>query len=555
MQITHRGIVHLDLTRQAILSKDRSVVERAIRDHRSNFMISYTGEQYQLHVVDRLALFPLFYTIKDGVPHVSQIIDDLLPMLSNRVLHPEGYYGTGGMAKGNRTPYSPYAGIMRIPPGHYLEYKAGKYELVQYWSFLDLSDRPFEGSYEEACDILGTLIKQGVDRCYDYSPNLAVHLSGGLDSGSVTALLAQSKKDTIHAYAHVKPDAPDDHPTNENGYLRKYVSCYPNIAVQKSHTLPLHKDLIRPIDPMGNWHSVRHDSPEGRICQDLTKKGISYILSGMGGDELASFGHGHQIKRRSIHSEADARRFMYREIHLKRKARLLIKGILGMDGPRIDSIRSTMMISSFTEKHKMYHPKFRAQVKDLREGNLISLYWFPSSYQYRLETLQRSFFTVRSDIWNYLSKYYGIDYMFPLLDADLIEFCASLPREFFIGKEQRQMIKTGLAKYLPAELLSGGKRPGYQPPLSDNAQPGLVKDYRETVEECLETISEHRDSLAAKVYDLSFMIQQVDKYSWMLSKTPMTRYQSRKIAERKIQDVQRSLLHATYVNGHFDDIL
>ena len=551
-----RGIVHLDLIKKALHTRDKHTIEQVIHQHRSNFMFSYTGGHFQLHAVDRLALYPLFYTIKNGKPYVSQVIDDLVPLLDKRVLHPEGFYGTGGLDKGGRTNYSPYRDIMRIPPGHYLIYQDGRYDLIQYWSFLELADNPYEGSYDEACDILGSLIKQGVDRCYAYKPDMAVHLSGGLDSGSITALLAQSKTDTIYAYAHVKPDAPDDDPILENGYLRKYVAHYPHIALQKSHTLKFQEQNTRPIDPLGNWHGVRHDSPEGHICQDLNSKNVSFLLSGMGGDELASYGHHHQKRRKTLYNDDDARRFMYRDIYLKRKAKFLVKGLLGMDGPRIDSIRSTLMMNPFTEQAKYYNKDYRMAVPQLNNESIISLYWFPSSYRYRLDTLQRSFFTIRSDIWNYLSKYYGVDYMFPLLDADLIDFCARMPRGFFIGRQQRQMIKTGLAKYLPHDLLGGGKRPGYQSPLGTPAPIGIKQHSMDDVLAiCKEQLLNAKNTLAAQVYDLSYISQLLHKHERLLTSLPSNRHQMRQISERQIRTIYRYLdQHVNYVNDHFDDI-
>ena len=548
-----RGIVDSTAMIAASDTGDRKKLLDVIKQQRSGFLFSYTRPHYQLHVVDRFALYPLFYTIQDGMLQVSQVVDDLLPYLKSKKLHAEGYYGTGGIGKGDRTPYTPFAGIMRIPPGHLLEYRNGQYELIKYWSFTDLEDSPFEGSYEEACDILGSLIKQGVDRCYAHDSKMAVHLSGGIDSGSITALLAQSKHDTIHAYAHVKPDAPDDHPTYENGYLRKYVEHYPNISICKSHTLSYNQNLATPIRSAGNWHLVKHDSPEGRICQDLSSKKIPYLLSGVGGDELASYGHGHQKSNRKISSDTQARRFMYRDIYLKRKLTFLARGILGKDGPRLDSITSTLMMQPFTEKHKWYHPNFRAVVPDLALGNLISLYWFPSTYEYRLKTLQKSYFMIRSDMWNFLSRYYGIDYMFPLMDADLVEFCARLPREFFVGQEQRNMIKKGLKKYLHNDLLTGGKRPGYQPPQTGNP-PKDQKDPLILINEYRMKYSDLNGTLASSVFDLDHIDSKLKRYQSYLKKMPQKWVQTRRSIQQRLRHFQLYLNHADYINTHFDNM-
>jgi len=552
MNFIHRGIIDIKAMLVAIESRDRERILETIHLQRSGFLFSYTSEEYQLHVVDRLALYPLFYTIHNNVPQVSQIVDELLPFLERKLLHPEGFYGTGGIGKGIRTHYTPFDGILRIPPGHFLEFRDGQYELIKYWSFRDLKDRPYKDTYEEACKQLGILIKQGIDRCYAHSPNLAVHLSGGIDSGSITALLAQTKKDTIHAYAHVNPDAPDDHPTAENGYLRRYVEHYPQVEVQKSHTLRFQEQLTQPIHPAGNWHNTSHETNEGLICQDLVSRNISYLLSGVGGDELASYGHGHQKSRRTISNDAEARRFMYMEMYLFRKLKFMVKSLLGRDGHRVDSMVSSLMILPLTARDQIYHPDFRARVKNLSEGNILSLYWFPSSYNYRLHTLDRSYFMIRSDRWNYLSQYYGIDYLFPLVDTDLIEFCASLPRDFFIGKKQRQMIKTGLKRYIPADLLTGGKRPGFQ---SIETKIKYNGDHKLLIKENLAKIEKFESTLAASVYDFDYLKKRMIRAGACLDKLPQSWKQTRNSFYRRIKKLKPIFEEAEYINTHFDDMV
>jgi len=544
-KIKYRGIVSVNSMIEAIQKGDRVAIRSTIQRQRSGFMFSFWATNYQLHAVDRFALYPLFYTVKRGELFVSQDVDELLPYLDGKILHPEGFYGTGGIGKGHRTPYTPFVNIMRIPPGHFLEYRDGRHELVRYWS-------PYEGSYKDACDRLGTLIKQAVDRCYQHSSQLAVHLSGGLDSGSITALLAQMKADTIHAYARVKPDAPDNHPTYENGYVAKYVKHYPQIKLYKAHELPFVSDHRSIERSAADWNCVHHEGPEGQICNDLSAKQIPYILSGVGGDELASYGHPYQATKLNIDSQASARRFMFQQIFLKRRLRRLIKGVIGLDGKRVDSVLHTMMTPRSISRNKNYHPAFRDAVRDLREGNKISLYRLPSTYKYRLETLEKSYFTIRADNWNFISRNYGVDYLFPLLDADLVEFCASLPRHFFIGKPQRQMIKTGLRKYLPEELLDGAKRPTYQ-----SAQEGgenTVSNFASLAAHRLDQIQNLEDTLASKVYDLNYIKKQILQYQKRMNWLPNGCERTRQTLLNVIELKRLYFRHADYVNAHFDDI-
>ena len=85
----------------AVETRERNRIVETIHKQRSGFLFSYVAEDYQFHAVDRLALYPLFYTIHDGMPQVAQILDELLPFLEKRLLHPEGFYGRGGYDKGS----------------------------------------------------------------------------------------------------------------------------------------------------------------------------------------------------------------------------------------------------------------------------------------------------------------------------------------------------------------------------------------------------------------------------------------------------------------------
>lgn len=98
-------------------------------------------------------------------------------------------------------PYSIYAGIGKLLPGHILTLKASQPHPVieQYWSGLDAvhqgTAQPFAGSAEQAVDALEVLLKDAISAQMMADVPLGAFLSGGVDSSTVVALMqAQSAR-------------------------------------------------------------------------------------------------------------------------------------------------------------------------------------------------------------------------------------------------------------------------------------------------------------------------------------------------------------------------
>ncbi|WP_460541889.1 asparagine synthase-related protein, partial [Echinicola sediminis] len=133
----------------------------------------------------------------------------------------------------------------------------------------------------------------------------------------------------------------------------------------------------------------------------------------------------------------------------------------------------------------------------------------PASHLYRLDILDRCYFTIRSDIWNFISKNFGIDYLHPLLDGDLVDFCATIPTRLFKNRPPRSLFKSALYNDLPKDLLEGNKRPLSKVELPTNEQ--LLQKLREYQTH----FSDLNNSFAGEVYPLqniSNELRQLESY-------------------------------------------
>lgn len=539
--LKHRGAIYPE----KILPRLKAHDYNWVKEQKMGYYLSYTTEHFQFHAVDRFASFPLFYCVKNGKPYVSEKVDDLLLHLPQVKFDPVGYYGTGGMLKGERSHRTPFVGIERIMPGHYLEYKDGKINLTRYWSFLDLKDKPFQGTYEEACEELGFLVKQAVERCIDFAPETAVHLSGGLDSGTITAITCQLSNQERQAYALLRDNAPLEHDTYESGFIQKYQQEFPQLKVNRfdpTKDEEIEGNLFTAAD---NWYYISTNNVQCAIAKDVQAKGKKYILTGVGGDELASYGHSYQNVSYSIHNDQQAKLYLKWMIGRKRRWRYRIKGLLGRDGNIIDSFRSTEMNKMVLLNKHWYTKAFVKSASSSFNKADMALYWFPSSYDYRLETLSRSFFTIRSDKWNFIGRHYNVDYLHPLLDSDVVNFSASIPRDFFKGKKHRELIKTALNKQLPKSLLEGGKRPSHP---RKQLEVGALKMQIAATKSELTLL---KDSFAGNVYDFNKMRKMLNSYEQLMKTIPNTDTQTIVAIKRWASQIDQITIKAKYLNHFF----
>ena len=446
----YRGMVIPEKIISSLKARDYGFVH----SQKLGYFFSYETDTFQFHVVDRFASFPLFYCIKNGIPYISENIEDLIPKLDKVEFDSVGFCSTGGLFYRERTELTPFVGIKRIMPGHYLEYKDGKINLVKYWSFLDLKDKPFTGTIDEAAEKLGFLIKQAVKRCYEFDNNCAVHLSGGLDSGVIASLYAGFSKNNVQAYLNKTDDDPMADGT-ESGFARKYLSHYPNI---KLNCFDIMKPTSNSKFSLGNWYLIQSNTFEEQGVAHAAKNGHKIVLTGLGGDELASYRVFTKGTSQLINNDQQAKGLIRFKYGIKIRIKEIIRILIGKKGNPILALRLYSSQNLFSDNKIWCTKKYYKSCKYLLKRPPMTPERYPSTLKYRLEVLSRSWFTIRSDRWNYLGADYDIDFIHPLLDADLVSFAACIPTEFIMVIDERELFKKALFQYIPSDLMEGSKR-------------------------------------------------------------------------------------------------
>lgn len=180
--------------------------------------------------------------------------------------------------------------IKMVPAGHYayidLRKKAPALNLIQYWdyNFREPDERASDEEYREE---LRRLFTQSVNRQLVTDVELGSYLSGGMDSGSITAVAAKT-----YPYMKTFTCGFDLHSASglELGFDERSKSEFMSYHFKTEHyEMVLKAGDMERILPKLSWHleepRVGQSYPNYYAAQ-LASKFVKVVLSGAGGDEL-----------------------------------------------------------------------------------------------------------------------------------------------------------------------------------------------------------------------------------------------------------------------------
>jgi len=427
-----------------------------------------------------------------------------------------------------------------------LQYNNGDISIVKYWSFNDLKERTFEGSFEDACDELHFLISQSIQRHLAFAPNATVHLSGGQDSGAISALVCEYSTQDRIAYARVHSKEVIANGLWESNIIHLFQQQYP--ALKLKYGFELKSVSQANFDEIDNWFHVSSEDIQCQIAQDVPSHNTNYVLTGMGGDELASYGFGFQNQSYLVNNDWQAKLHFNSKLQFKKKRTQFLKVLLSDRGSFRGSFKFVRDMFDSSNKFYWYSKEQNRACKDILKIPPSNPIIYPASTQYRLDLLERSFFTYRADLWNYIGRKFGVNYLHPLLDADIVDFCAILPPSFFAKNKPRQLFKTAMEKSIPAELLVGGKRPVYGIGQTEHALTDLMKD----VKRLSSLAFDLQGSNANSVYDFFKIQKALNEIQSVLSKSKSNQFARLRIFRAILKNIHDICTkHTPYLNNYF----
>jgi asparagine synthase (glutamine-hydrolysing) len=441
-------------------------------------------------VRDRLGVKPLFLAeLPDGSIAFASELKGLLALPNLRV-EADATAVEDFMAFG----YVPddaciVAGIRKLPAGHYLHIRRGKpMPAPQRWWTLDFSRRITArvGEAEEHCF---QLLRAAVRSRMVSDVPLGAFLSGGVDSSTVVALMAEASPHAVNSCAIGFDEAVLDETRYADVIARRYATDH-RMRIVSSEDFAIADTVAAHFDePFADASAL----PTYRVSQ-LAREEVTVALSGDGADE-AFAGYRRLVFQ---HQEERVRRWIPSAL------RRTLLGPLGRALPQMDwlprPLRAKATLTGLARsgeeayalaigvtgpdmRAELYSDSMRARI---RGYSAEERWWRTMRAAPAAEPLDRAQYAdmmiaLPGDILtkvDRMSMAVSLEAREPLLDHHLVEFAATLPANMRVrGGTGKWLMKRAMERTLPRDILYRPKM-GFVTPLTAWFRKGLAEEAR-----------------------------------------------------------------------------
>lgn len=427
---------------------------------------------------DRLGVKPLFTAmLSDGSLAFASELKGLLahPLLRREIdpLAIEDYLAWGYVPDHR----SILKGVEKLPAGHYrlLRHDQPASAPVRWWD-VSFTERRRESAADLEAELLFHLREAVTSRMVADVP-LGAFLSGGVDSSSVVALMAESSRERVRTCSIGFDEAALDETSYARDVATRFGTDHRERKVGSDDFAQIGNLAAMFDEPFADASAL----PTWRVCQ-LARETVTVALSGDGADEAFA-----GYRRHRFHAAEERARSL-----LPPSIRQPVFGALGRIWPKADwapqALRAKTTFQSLAASGEegyaralavtapelraaLYSPDFRRQLGDYRaERPLVDLmrdaparsgldraqyadlkFWLPGDI---LTKVDRTSMAV------------SLEAREPLLDHRLIEFAAGLPGRLRIrGGQGKWLLKHAMERYLPREVLYRPKQ-GFVTPIA-----------------------------------------------------------------------------------------
>jgi asparagine synthase (glutamine-hydrolysing) len=427
---------------------------------------------------DRLGVKPLFYaSLSDGSLAFGSELKALLahPLLRREVdpLAVEDYLAWGHVPDGR----SILKGVSKLPAGHslLLRHGASVPKPAQWWD-VSFAERR-KGTVADLEAELLYLMREAVTSRMVADVPLGAFLSGGVDSSSVVALMAEASARPVKTCSIGFDVAALDESSYADEIARKFATSHVSRRVSPDDFTAIDSLAGMFDEPFADASAL----PTWRVCQ-LARESVTVALSGDGADEAFAGYRRHVFQ----HGEDRVRAL------LPQALRGPVFGTLGRAWPKADwaprPLRAkATLLSLSADSATGYARAIGVTAPELRE-TLYSEGFLRLRGDYRAEDaltdlmrnaparsgLDRAQY---ADLKHWLpgdiltkvdrtSMAVGLEAREPLLDHRLVEFAASLPESLRVqGGQGKWLMKRTMRRMLPDHILYRPKQ-GFVTPIA-----------------------------------------------------------------------------------------
>ncbi len=381
------------------------------------------------------------------------------------------------------SPNTAFTDTYKLPAAHYAYFGAGEMPVpVRYWS--KPKGEEFGGDADELAEELLRLMRAAVKRRLVSDVPLGAFLSGGIDSSTIVALMAQESTRAVKTFSIGFPHADD----SELKFARMVAKRY-----QTDH----HEEIVNPEMTSVVQATVRHhgdpfaDSSAVAMyyLSKMTKQHVTVALSGDAADEnFAGYKRYNTARIGHLYDRLPYEGQLVFRAALEAFGRAIIPHV-GAFAERLgqgEADRYLRLVGQFSpsEKRTLYLDRMRDAATNatverfdrvLSEsgaqspmGRVADLDW---------QTYLVDDINVKVDI---AAMTHSLEVRCPFLDTKVVEFAARLPEKMLMRLRGKWLLRRAVKGLVPRAILQRQKR-GFALPL----ERWMKRDLREMVNDTL----------------------------------------------------------------------
>ncbi len=360
--------------------------------------------------------------------------------------------------------YSMFKGIQKLPAANWLHWQGGKVEIQRYWD-INFNDK-INGDIDEIEQGLHDVLYDSVKTHLLSDVRVGAFLSGGIDSSTVSAMMAQEIADPVPVFSiGVKEQS-----YNELPYARMVVDRYG----LEAHEKIVEADLVHLIPTM-----IRHlDEPSDPfgvgvyLVSGVAREHVKVVLTGDGGDEnFAGYDRfaGQRLAdyyamlplwlRKSVLKKIIAlipESFEYKTV--AQKARWMNQVSMFDRGERY---AHSLSILRFTgeAKSRLFSASAQQHIECANSDEKILLFFDAGNANDLVDKMLYTDLMTRMPdhllmIADRMTMAHSLESRAPLIDYKLVEYAASIPAQYKLkGNKIKYILRKVASRYLPDELV------------------------------------------------------------------------------------------------------
>lgn len=389
------------------------------------------------------------------------------------------YLALGYVQNANDKEQTFFEDIYALPPGHYLSFDFSKFDYeVHPWWKLD-REQTVNLTPDQAVERFSKLFSLSVSRRLRSDVETASSLSGGLDSSSIAATIAQGHwlQQPQRTFSAIFPGFEKD----ESRYIQSITSHF---SLPGHPVIPDAAGLADEFDTLFHHQEEPFQSAsiyaQYKVFETAGQEGVKVMLDGQGADEILG-GYPKYIHW-YIQQLISRKQFAaaYRELQAFRKHQVPVRWGFGNWLATYLPAHAALQLESREYRQVVrlpdIHPDFKRTLRGREwEGihkpiitKLNDILWFNST-ALGLEELLR--FADRN------SMAHGVEVRLPFLQHQLVEFLFSLPANYKMHNGwTKWLLRKAMAKKLPTEIVWRRDKTGFEPPQRAWMQHPLLRE-------------------------------------------------------------------------------